>query len=156
MGRGSSKAGGNGGGGASMIFTPTNTDEISDKLSAADSLSFSRSTITMKNANGKTMGMVRGVERFSDMTGAKQFSSYQELKKAGIDNSTLSGTGLRHSDIYFNGKQIYIFNNTRQSRYLSGLTPAMRSVMSSEIQSNNNKNQLLKKAEQNGAIIINY
>ena len=153
MGRGSSKAGG---GGASVVFQPTNSDSISNKLSAADSFTFSRKTVTMKDANGKTMGMVRSVERFSDMTGSKQFSAYQELKKAGLDNASMRPGGIRHSDIYFNGNQIYIFNNTRQSRFIAGLTPTMRKAMVGEVQKNDRWNQLLKKAEQNGAIIINY
>lgn len=153
MGRGSSKAGG---GGGNAVFSPSRSDDISNKLSAADSFAFSRTTITMKDANGKTMGMVRGVERFSDMTGARQFSAYQEIKKAGLDNASIFGTGLRQSDIYLNGNQIYVFNNARQSRFIAGLTPTMRNAMVGEVQRNDRRNQVLKKAEQAGAIIINY
>ena len=152
-GRGSSsgKASSGASGNRGIVFSPTSFDETSRKLSQAASLKLSRSTITMKNEDGKTMGMVRGLERFSDMTGAKQFSAYQEVKKLGA-----SGEGIKMSDIYFDGKQMYVFNNIKHSEFLSGLNKEGAKALKDEIEKAKEKNKRLAEMEKNGVIVVNY
>lgn len=139
------------GGGEKIVFSPANSDETSRKLSSAASLKLSRSTITMKNENGKTIGMVRGLERFSDMQGGKQFTAAQEVRKAGV-----GGEGIERSDIFFDGKQIYVLNNIKHSEFLSGLSKERAEVMKDEIERVKKKNQRLAEMEKNGVIIVNY
>lgn len=144
-----------GSGGASTgggeVFSPANYDETSRRLSSAAFLRLSRSTITMKNEDGKTIGMVRGLERFSDMRGSKEFSAAQEVKKAGV-----GGEGIERSDIFFDGKQIYVFNNIKHSEFLSGLSKERAEVLKDEIERVKKKNQRLAEMEKNGVIIVNY
>lgn len=138
-------------GGEKIVFSPANSDETSRKLSSAASLKLSRSTITMKNENGKTIGMVRGLERFSDMQGGKLFSAVQEVRKAGV-----GGEDIERSNIYFDGKQIYVLNNIKHSEFLSGLSKERAEVLKDEIERVKKKNQRLTEMEKNGVIIVNY
>lgn len=143
--------GGSSGAGEKIVFSPANSDETSRRLSSAASLRLSHSTITMKNEDGKTIGMVRGLERFSDMQGGRQFSAAQEVKKAGV-----GGEGVERSDIFFDGKQIYVLNNIKHSEFLSGLSKERAEVMKDEIERVKKKNQRLAEMEKNGVIIVNY
>ena len=140
-----------GGGSGGIVFSPAASDETSRKLSSAASLKLSRSTITMKNEDGKTIGMVRGLERFSEMSGAKMFTAAQEVRKMGA-----SGDGIERSDIFFDGKQMYVFNNIKHSEFLSGLNKAQAEVLKDEIERAKKKNQRLAEMEKNGVIVVNY
>lgn len=147
-----------GGGGGGFVFTPASTDTISRKLSSADHLAFSKSTITMKNADDKTIGMVRGINRLSDMTGRQEWDTQQELRKAGVRLSELRAVGITSKNVYINGKQIYIFNNTRTAKFLSGMTKSQinKSIMADDAKKIKARNELLQTAENNGVIIINH
>lgn len=145
-------------GGGDFVFTPTSTDAISTKLSTADHLTFSRNTITMKNTDDKTIGMVRGINRLSNMTGRQEWDTQQELRKAGVRLSELRAVGITSQNVYINGKQIYIFNNTRTAKLLSGMTKSQiaKSIMADDAKKIKARNELLQTAENNGVIIINH
>lgn len=113
MGRGSSKAGSSGGGKAkaqSQYFTPTRSDAVSEKISKAASVKLSKSTITLKDENDKTIGLVRGLERFSDMQFNKQVEANRAMKGSGLDMSVVG-----QQNIFWSGKQLYIIARPRHS-----------------------------------------
>lgn len=143
--------GGGSSGGGGIVFSPASSNETSRKLSSAASLKLSRSTITMKNGDGKTIGMVRGLERLSEMSGGKEFTAMQEARKAGA-----LGEGIAKSDIFFDGKQIYVLNNIKHGEFLSGLSKERAKAMKDEIERVKKKNQRLAGMEKNGVIIVNY
>lgn len=94
----------------SQYFTPTRSDAISEKISKAASVKLSRSTITLKDENDKTTGMIRGLDRFSDLQPNKQFERSSELRRAGVSPSVIG-----QQNIYYSGKQGYIIARNRHS-----------------------------------------
>lgn len=139
-----------------LVFIPQRTDEISLKLSSATHLVLSKASITIKDDNGKTRGVVRNIVNFSTMQIDKRFSACQELKKVCLDNASRSAVHLPNSAIYLKEKQVYILNNTKHAKFLSSLTEEETDTYADEITQLKLKNDLLKKAEANGAIVINY
>lgn len=72
----------------------------------------SRSTITVKDDEGKTKGMVRGLCRFNDAPNSKQFELAPLLKSSGIwDNGELSCTYIDGSSL------VYVYNQRRDDMY---------------------------------------
>ena len=146
---------------SNIVFAPSTSDETADKLRQAADFKFSRTTITMKNENGKTMGMVRGVERVKDMgTGSKFFDTAQNFKKAsdGVKITELHDYNLSMDNLYADGKKLYLFNPTHSDKFLQNAVNNKRdmSFFSNEMARNQKKNSLLKTLESNGVIIINY
>ena len=62
----------------------------------------SRSTITVKDEEGKTQGMVRGLRRFTDMA----FREQVELRGI-VSPLWNNNVGLSLDNLYFDGKQGY-------------------------------------------------
>ena len=153
------KRGAAGGGGtettADFVFTPQNNDEVSEKINQASEIKLSRSTITLKDENGKTMGMVRGMERFTEMSGSKQFDVNNQLKKMGLDN--LDTAEIGRDNIFTNGKQIYVFASPRLENLLTSQANKgikVSDVFADELKKVRKKNEIYKKLETGGAIII--
>lgn len=96
----------------------------------------SRSTVTAKDENGKTCGMVRNLERFTDMTPKRKF----ELKKA-VDSLWGNKCGLPLDRLYFDGRQGYYI-------FCAGYVPDY------EMEKYNAKMEVLEKARENGIEII--
>lgn len=143
----------------SLVYKATKSDEVSSKLESASHLTFSASTITMKDENDKTRGMVRNMSRASNMTGSSLFSLNSEFSKAsgGVRLTQLGDYGLSMSNVYTQGKQIYVFNPTKHDTFLSGsLSKSQREVLKDEIDKSRRKSEFLRKLENNGVIVVNY
>jgi len=165
MAKGASKAGGGGTktkvATESYVFKPEGGDEVADRLNAAAGIQVSRSTITLKDENGKTQGMIRGFERMSDMSSNRLFSAVNNLSKNGISRQDVMEIG--QSNIFFKDGQTYVLNNTRSAKFLDNAR-ANRKVsakefsdtFSTEINNIQKKNDLLKRMQSAGAKIINY
>lgn len=153
-GRGSSSGRGAKGGGSAFSFTfqPSKQNEVSKKINSASEFNVSKSTITLKNESGKTMGMIRGIERLSEVNTRTEFEIAGQLRRAGITH--LSDVGGRQN-IFRLDNQIYIINNTKSAVFLDNLTISQRKNFTNDIEKQKIKNQLLSNAEKAGIIIIN-
>ena len=134
-------------------FSVSKSNDTAQKLNNASSLTLSKSTITMKNDGGKTIGMIRGLTRLSDSS-PRDKMTYAQQRIPPVD-------GIDQSHIYLDGKQVYILNNisnvknlqTQQSKVSS---KQFADVFNGDIQRLKKRNEQLKAAENAGAIIINY
>ena len=146
-GRGSSSGAKSGGASRSISFSPTKTNDISEKLNGK-TLLLSRGTITIKGENGKTSGLVR-LDRVSDMKPRDKFEVSATAKKAGVD---IMRNGMDNFYYDKGGKQLYFMNNTR-SNYLyeheKGSTLA-------DYGDYVNKQATLRTMESKGIIVVNY
>ena len=95
----------------------------------------SKSTITLKDSNDKTIGMIRGITRFDDMRLADQVEVNKYIKKAGG-----KANGIQPKDIFVHDKKMYVLNNKYTQR----------------LQKNKEKNKTLKAWEDAGFIVVNY
>lgn len=97
----------------------------------------SRSTITAKDENGKTCGMVRGLTRWSDLSDSTQSVYWKALKRSGM----WCNDAFPLDRLYFDGKRgYYIFH--------CGYVPPY------EVDRYNAKMEVLEKARENGIEVI--
>ena len=145
-GRGAISGGARGNNNSSVSFVPQRKDEITEKLNGK-TLSLSANTITIKNNDGKTQGMVRNISRVSTSSPQDQMLMHQFSKKTGVD--------VRHfgtENIYKQGNTLYIFNNTKNDV----VSAKLKNVNKQEYNKFVEKKKNLKSAEDGGAFIINY
>ncbi|MBR5677078.1 MAG: hypothetical protein IKX20_02960 [Paludibacteraceae bacterium] len=163
MAKGSSKAGGGGTktkvATESYVFKPMGGDEVADRLNSATGIQISRSTITLKDENGKTQGMIRGFERMSEMSSNKLFSASENLRKAGVSRQDVMEIG--QSNIFFKDGKTYVLNNTRSAKFLDNARASRKGseftdAFASDISKIQKKNEILKRMQSAGANIINY
>ena len=124
---------------ASGIFTPKNTDEVAERIANAHGIRVSGSTITLKDEDGKTRGMIRGIRRFTEMRPADQSAVNAAVRAAGG-----LGEGVKSADIFEHEGQLYVLNSmySQKTQAIMGENPG--------------KNDKLRRLEQAGFIIVNY
>ena len=163
MAKGSSKPGGGGTktrvATESLVFKTEGGDEISDRLNAAADIQVSRSTITLKDENGKTQGMIRGFERMSEMSSSKLFSATENLRKQGISRQDVMEIG--QSNVFFRDGQTYVLNNTRSAKFLDNARASRKEsefldAFASDISKIQKKNEILRRMQSAGVKIINH
>lgn len=139
-----------GGRGASLgglgSFSSSKRDDITDKLSGG-TLSLSANTVTIKDENGKTQGMVRNISRVSTSNPQDQMMLHNFQRKSGVDVRSL-GT----ENIYKSNGKIYIFNNTKADYTYAKLKNTNRQAYNDFVE----RKKKLAAAEKAGAYIINY
>ena len=125
-------------------FVPTRSDDVAKKLSRASSLRFSASTVTMKDANDKTMGMVRGIESADKMPTNRLFELSTAFRKAsgGVMLTRIREYGLEFGMVRVKDHTIYVFNPSRGDRFRDPETLRR-------------KNDFLAQLEKGGVIIVN-
>lgn len=143
-----------------FVFTPTRTDEISKRVSAASEIKTSRATITLKDERGKTTGMIRGLKRGDEGT-PNMTNRLWDIRRQGIDIDAIG-----RENIYFDGKQIYVVLNKRSESFVvqnykkSKTTERKKGYVSfdeafaSDIKHLKERNTAYKRAEEIGAIIL--
>lgn len=124
----------------SPVFKPSVTDETARRISEAHNVKVTGQTITLKNDQLKTSGMIRGIRRFTDMPPAEQSEVNARIRAAGGG----FGGGVKAADIFEHDGQLYVLNNmyTQKAQAIMGENPG--------------KNEKLRRLEQAGFIIVNY
>lgn len=127
------------GSGGSSVFAPSVSDETARRISEAHNVTVSRGTITLKNDQLKTSGMIRGIRRYTDMRTADQMEVFAKIRSAGG-----LGEGVKAEHIFEHDGQLYVLNNeyTQRVQIRTGEHPG--------------RNEKLRKLEQAGFIIVNY
>lgn len=120
-------------------FLPSKSDETASRISNAYNIKISKSTITLKDQDGKTRGMIRGVSRFTDMPARDQVEVSATIKRAGG-----LGEGVKKSDVFKYDGKLYVLNNAYVQR------------MNTITGENKGKNDVLKRLEKAGFIVANY
>ena len=127
-------------------FAPKKSDDVTDKLSGK-TLSLSSNTITIKDENGKTKGMLRNITQITPSNSNDQMLMHNFKKKSDVDIREF-GTG----NIYKYDGNIYIFNNTKTDY----VYPKLKNVNKEEYDRFVERKKNLRKAEEAGAYIVNY
>lgn len=142
-----------------FVFTPTRTDEISKRVSAASEIKTSRATITLKDEQGKTTGMIRGLKRGDEGT-PNMTNRLWNIRKQGINIDAIG-----RENIYFDGKQMYVVLNKRAESFVVQYYKKFKTVkgegyvsfdeaFASDIKHLKERNTAYKRAEEIGAIIL--
>ena len=142
-----------------FVFTPTRTDEISKRVSAASEIKTSRATITLKDERGKTTGMIRGLKRGDEGT-PNMNNRLWDIRKQGINIDAIG-----RENIYFDGKQMYVVldkraesfvvQNYKKSKTIKGKGyVSFDEAFASGIKRIKERNAAYKRAEEIGAIIL--
>lgn len=139
MGKGKGAVVGNSSPWIAPTFKPSVKDEVSEKILNAYNINASRGTITLKDEEGKTRGLIRGITRFNDMSSRDQIEISAKIRQAGG-----LGEGVKKSDIFVKDKQVYVLNNI-YSQHASN-------VFGEHL----GKNKVLRRLEKSGFIIANY
>lgn len=121
------------------VFKPSASDEVSDKIGSAHTISVGKSSITLKDEQGKTKGLLRDIQRFGDMSERDKFELQGKIRKAGG-----LGEGVKQSDIFRHNGKNYVLNNmyTQKVQRVTG--------------ENQGKNSVLTRLENNGFVVVNY
>ena len=69
----------------------------------------SANTLTAKDENGKTRGLVRGVRRFKDAPGRDQFDAVTKARKAGVERADLFQV-----DMFIVNRELVILKDCRR------------------------------------------
>lgn len=144
-----------------FIFTPSKTDEIAKKVYDAANIKLSRSTITLKDENGKTKGLIRNLRRGDEDTPRMRNKLWEYQRKTGVDINAIG-----RENIYFDNKQVYIVldkanedfvvTNYKRSKPFEGKEGyvSFAEAFGSDIKHLKQRNSAYKKAEETGAIIL--
>lgn len=121
------------------VFKPSASDEVSDKIGSAHTISVGKSSITLKDEQGKTKGLLRDIQRFGDMSERDKFELQGKIRKAGG-----LGEGVKQSDIFRHNGKNYVLNNmyTQKVQRVTG--------------ENKGKNSVLSRLEGAGFTVVNY
>ena len=121
------------------VYKPSTSDEVSDKIGSAHTINVGKTSITLRDEAGKTKGVLRNIERFSDMSDRDQFELQGKIRKAGG-----LGEGVKQSDIFRHNGKNYVLNNmyTQKVQRVTG--------------ENQGKNSVLTRLENNGFVVVNY
>lgn len=120
-------------------FKPSVSDEVSEKIGSAHTISVGKTSITLRDEQGKTKGLLRNIQRFSDMRERDIFELNRDIKKAGG-----LGEGVKPSDIFRHNGKNYVLNNMYTQR--------VERIMGES----NGKNSVLSRLEGAGFIVVNY
>lgn len=142
---GSCKSGGKGDS-ASVSFVPKNTDDITTKLSDK-TLLLSRNTITIKNENGKTAGIVRDISRIDINNPRDQRLMHDIQRQTGVD---VRDYGVQN--LYKKDGNLYFMNDTSHDTHKVKL----KNVVPDEYNEFVEKKKKLRELENAGMYIINY
>lgn len=71
----------------------------------------SKSSITIKNEDGKTCGVVRNIVSLYDMQANKQFEYYKQIKSAGLQGK------ISIKDCIISDEIMYVFRNIKSKLY---------------------------------------
>lgn len=121
------------------VYKPSTSDDVSEKIGSAHTINVGKTSITLRDEAGKTKGVLRNIERFSDMSDRDQFELQGKIRKAGG-----LGEGVKSSDIFRHNGKNYVLNNM-YSQKIQRVTGE-----------NQGKNSVLNRLENNGFVVVNY
>jgi len=79
------------------------------------SIKIGKTSITVKDENGKTCGIVRNIQTWETLSPNQQFNYFPIIAKAGLwGNTQINGL---MKNIVIDGKQIYLFVNRKVIEY---------------------------------------
>ena len=128
----------------SAVFKPSVTDAVSEKISSAYDIRVNGQTITIKDENDKTRGLVRGITKYDNMSFRDQVELNGKVGKA-LKAKREEGTygvskgAVRLNEMFKRDGKYYVLNNVAKGS-----------------QSQSERNLVLKTLESNGFIIVNY
>ena len=143
-GRGATSASGKASG--NISFKPQRTDEITERLSNKKLL-LSANTITIKDENGKTAGMVRNISRINTLNSRDMMTLHQINKSSGVD---VRKFGMEN--IYKKDGNVYLLNNTKSDAFKL----QMKKIYPDEYKRFTENKKQLKELENAGVYIVNY
>lgn len=115
----------------------------------------SAGTITVKDENGKTRGMVRGLRRFNTWSSRERFEARQALAASGIWGCGIDGL---IDCLFLDGKEIIYLNDLRPleaMKYLSS-APGFTAAFPEEEERYNKRMEIAKNAERCMTVINCY
>ena len=101
-----------------------------EKLSGYTAI-LSAGSITAKDADGNTAGIVRGVARFSDAPARVQFDHARSIRAAGIWGNTLN-PGLYSALVIEGGRPVLLYSDKRDADHARYFSEDARSVAAYE------------------------
>lgn len=116
------------------------------------SVKLSARTITVKDSDGKTRGMVRGVCPFKGLPSSRQFDAFQIVKKSGIWGNSVCPDLI--NCVFMDGGTLYYLNDTAPleayHKYFEG-----REGWKNEKEHYNMRVKIADQAAQAGMTVIN-
>lgn len=122
-------------------------------------IKISAGTITVKDEDGKTRGMVRGIRKYQDLPLARQFDFHSLIRRAGIWGNSIDQSMIDH--VIFDGNALFYLNDTRVIKAFERLREMFSGnddfteVFSTEIKHHENRLEVANKAASVGMIVIN-
>lgn len=115
----------------------------------------SAGTITVKDENGKTRGMVRGLRRFNTWSCRERFEAQKALATSGIWGSGIDGL---IDCLYLDGKEIIYLNNLKPLEAMENLLsiPEFAAAFPEELERCNKRMEIAQNASKCMTVINCY
>lgn len=115
----------------------------------------SAGTITVKDENGKTRGMVRGLRRFNTWSSRERFEAWKAITTSGIWGCGIDGLT---NCLFLDGKEIIYLNDLKPIEAMKNLSsnPGFAAAFPGEVERCNKRMEIARNASKYMTVIDCY